>query len=101
MLSKPHRTKELPQKYPEDTGLVVQAVTLRSGSHCHDVNQALENYSSAQNLYNQNRESPEHPSTFRAWFSCVKTERILRGIVAEIQIGRMSIVRPFDDWSKK
>jgi len=86
-MSKPYTSENLPSEYPVDESLLVEAETT-PGIDAHDRNKALSLYKLAI------RQFKDDPCG-RRWFACVNWERTLRGLVAEANLNRFKIVKPF------
>lgn len=79
----------VPDEYPIDNYLLIEAEIYNNGSYVHDINQMSANYKYSVSYYNkQPNDSKNDLSEKRRLYyhSCLKYERMLRGIVAEAKI---------------
>jgi hypothetical protein len=84
--------RPLPQEYPVDERLLIEAETIASGADIHDRNKYRVGYKRAIEVY---KKTPSH----HQWHYCVDVERLLRGVIAEAKAGR-NRGRRFDESSK-
>lgn len=67
--------------YPIDEGLIREAQMIGSGAWVHDINRAIANYRYGIKRWQETYEC-------HRWYAVVKSERELRGIVAEARMGK-------------
>lgn len=88
-MSKPYTPENLPDEYPLDQQLILEAETT-PGIHAHDRNKKIAIYRLQVANFARQRDA-------RRWFSCVDAERSLRGIVAEAKTDRFKLLFPYHE----